>query len=136
MNDFTKALHQHAIDNIDAMLDYTTEEERADTIEHSDLHQKLFNEDYFVIGYYNAEKLLESYGTWRAIEEVLEYEQSNFGEVTTEVNSEKIANMLAYINGEKLLWDSEALNSDDVDSGAITYDQIVALRNELEEAIK
>lgn len=70
-----------------------------------DLHSKLFNEDYFAIGYYNAEQILikSEYGIFEAVEKVVEYEKSNFGETTTKINSEAICNMLAYIVGEELL---------------------------------
>jgi len=132
MDDFTKQVYEHAIDGIDAIIDYTAEDERGDTIDVSELHHKLFNEDYFIIGYYQAEKALESYGIFAAIDTVREYEISNSGEFTTEVNSEAIANMLAYIIGEEILHDSEALaDVDDVD-----YNTLVQLRDELTEAIK
>lgn len=70
-----------------------------------DLHNKLFNEDHFVIGYYNAEQILNKseFGIFEAIKKVVEYEKSNFGETTTKINSEAICNMLAYIVGEELL---------------------------------
>ena len=132
MNDFTKKVYEHAIDGINAIIDYTTEDEHGNTIDVSELHHKLFNEDYFIIGYYQAEKALEKYGIFDAIDTVKQYEIGNFGEFTTEVNSEKIANMLAYIIGEEILADSEALaDVDDVD-----YDTLVQLRDELAEAIK
>ena len=45
-----------------------------------------------------------------AIEIVQEYEQDNFGEVTTKLSDpEKVVNMLAYIMGEELLNDSDHL---------------------------
>lgn len=87
-----------------------------------DLHNKLYNEDYFVIGYYNAEQYLNQYGTFAAIAEVKEYEEDNFGECTTDLsNSEKVCNMLAYIKGEEFLnncatvskkWDSYLTKTD------------------------
>ncbi len=47
------------------------------------------NEDYFVIGTYQAKELLDEYGTFEAIEKVRQYELSNFGESITEVDPEK-----------------------------------------------
>ena len=67
-----------------------------------DLHHIVFNEDYFIIGYYQANQWIEENfnSTFEAIDIVREYEVDNFGEMTTDINSEKIANMLSYICGE------------------------------------
>jgi uncharacterized protein with HEPN domain len=128
MDDFTKKVYEHAIDGITDILEYTDKE---DTTDVSELHHRLFNEDYFIIGHYRAEEALEGYGIFAAIDTVKEYEVSNFGEFTTRINSEAIANMLAYIIGEEILHDSEALaDVDDID-----YNTLVQLRDELTEAI-
>jgi len=67
------------------------------------LHQRLFNEDYYIIGYYKAEQWLGDQ-TFTAINLIKEYEKSNFGKVTTDVScSEKVVNMAAYILGEEIL---------------------------------
>lgn len=70
-----------------------------------DLHHELYNMDYFIIGYYNAEQfLINGPGIFAAIEEIKEYEQRNFGEANTDFSSsEKVANMYAYIKGEEIL---------------------------------
>jgi len=76
-----------------------------------DLHHELFNTDYFIIGYYQAEEWLKANpGIFAAIEEIREYEQSNFGEVNTDFSSsEKVVNMYAYIKGEEILADCPTL---------------------------
>ena len=102
----------HAVDGIDYMLDYK------ETIDGSELHHKLFNEDYFIIGRYEAEKFLQDCGgVFKAIDEIIHYEKSNMGEVSTDLaDAEKVANMYAYIKGEEFLsrcstfghnWDEE-----------------------------
>jgi hypothetical protein len=70
-----------------------------------DLHFHCFNEDYYIIGYYNAEQWIKDYfdSTFEAINIVKEYEVDTFGEMNTDINSESIANMLAYIKGEELI---------------------------------
>ena len=84
----------------------------------SEIHNEVFNMDYFVIGYYQAEQyLIQHEGVFNAIADVQEYEKDNFGEVFTDLSSsEKVCNMLAYIKGEELLnsldtiqehWDNE-----------------------------
>lgn len=70
----------------------------------NDLHHYLINEDYFLIGYYNCRKWLEKESVFEAIEKIKEYEQSNFGEVTTDFSDEeKTANMLAYVLADEIL---------------------------------
>lgn len=72
----------------------------------SELHHKCFNEDYFIIGCYQASEFIKKhfYDAFEAIEIVREYEQDNFGEFTTDVNPESICNMLAYIIGEEIIY--------------------------------
>lgn len=69
-----------------------------------DLHNEVFNTDYYIIGTYKAEKALEDYGVFYAIEQIQDYEVTNFGEVLTDLsNPEAVANMLYYIVGEETL---------------------------------
>jgi hypothetical protein len=87
---------QHGLDNMESI------QEGQDA---SELHHQLYNMDYFIIGYYQAEQfLVNGPGVFNAIGEIQEYEKSNFGEVTTDCgSSEKVANMYAYIKGEEVL---------------------------------
>ena len=75
-----------------------------------DLHFHAFNEDYYIIGYYNAEQWLKKHdiSAWEAIETVLQWELDILGEVQTKpdtINPESIANMYIYVLGEELLSD-------------------------------
>ena len=77
----------------------------------NDLHHYLLNQDYFIIGYYKSEQWLKKDSIFNAIETIKEYEQSNFGEVTTDLSSsESVANMLAYILGEEILFNNDTYN--------------------------
>lgn len=78
-----------------------------------DLHNELFNRDYFIIGNYKAEQfLINGPGIFAAIEEIKEYEQSNFGEVNTDFSSpEKVVNMYVYIQGEEILSNCPTIQS-------------------------
>jgi len=79
----------------------------------NDLHHYLLNEDYFIIGYYQAEQWLkkDNGSVFEAIEHIKDYEQSNFGQVSTDLsNSESVANMLAYILGEEILFNNDTYN--------------------------
>ena len=76
----------------------------------SDIHFDLFNQDYYIIGYYKAEKWLKN-NVFQVIEFIKEYEQDNFGEVTTDLsNSESVVNMYVYIIGEQLLYQDNLLD--------------------------
>lgn len=70
-----------------------------------DWHFYCFNEDYYIIGYYEASQWLKNHkiGEFEAVDIVKEYEIDHFGEFNTKINSEAIVNMLAYIYGEELL---------------------------------
>lgn len=71
----------------------------------SELHNECFNEDYYIIGYYQASEWLKKHNidAFDAIDYVISYEKSNFGETNTAINSESIVNMLAYILGEQII---------------------------------
>tara|TARA_R100001224_G_scaffold69334_2_gene41982 strand:+ start:822 stop:1214 length:393 start_codon:yes stop_codon:yes gene_type:complete len=78
-----------------------------------DLHHYLLNEDYFIIGSYRAEQWLkkDDSSIFEAIEKIREYEDSLFGRVTTDLSSsENVANMLAYILGEEILFNNDTYN--------------------------
>ena len=74
-----------------------------------DLHHQLFNQDYYVIGYYQAEQWLKKHNVsvFDGIQFVQEYEKDNFGETQTYDNAEKLVNMIAYIIGEELIYQKE-----------------------------
>ena len=71
-----------------------------------DLHNEVFNTDYYIIGIYQAKEALKEYDVFEAIELVMDYEKDNFGEVYTEVyDPEKLINMVYYIIGEEVISD-------------------------------
>jgi len=76
-----------------------------------DLHFHLFNEDYYIIGYYQAQQWLDQHNisVFEALETIREYEEFNFGETQCYDNPEKTVNMLVYIYGEELLNEMELI---------------------------
>lgn len=69
-----------------------------------DLHNEVFNTDYYIIGTYQAEKELEAYGVFEAIRLVQRYEMEQFGEVYTDLSEpEKLINMVYYIIGDEVI---------------------------------
>jgi hypothetical protein len=80
-----------------------------------DLHNEVFNTDYYIIGTHEAKEALKEYGVFEAIEKIQAYEKDNFGEIYTDLSDpEKVVNMLYYIIGEEVLFemmdDIEAFN--------------------------
>lgn len=119
----TKQVIGRGIDNIDGY--------KGQEVEASELHHHLYNEDYFIIGYHEAEQFLNKYGVFQAIEKIKTYEQDNFGEVTTDFSdSEKVANMFAYIVGEEALNECKTLTENW--DAKLTDDQLEAIKKELE----
>ena len=84
------------LDGYEGIEDYTFD----------DVFNDLFNSDYYIIGYKEAEDVLKEYGIFKALEEVQEFDVENFGEWDTDyTDPEKIANMLEYIHASKYMND-------------------------------
>ena len=71
----------------------------------------VYNEDYFIIGIYEAEEFLkEAGGCFYCIGIVKEYEEENFGKIYTDISyPENVSNALAYIIGEEIIYSLETL---------------------------
>ena len=69
-----------------------------------DLHDNLFNREDYEENEYNAKNILNYYGVFDAIGEIVEFEKDNFGEVNTDFTSPvKVLNMLTYVIGEVII---------------------------------
>ena len=100
----------------------------------SDLHHYLLNEDYFIIGTYKAKQWLGS-EVFDVIETIREYEQSNFGQVSTDFSDpEKVANMIAYILGEEILSESDIYQQIQFDKNILEEDDISNLIEDLKDS--
>ena len=74
-------------------------------VEDGDLHNEIFNTDYYIIGTYEAKQWLSD-KAFDVIDYIKEYEEDNFGEVTTDLGDpEKVVNMYVYILGEEILYE-------------------------------
>lgn len=77
-----------------------------------DLHDAVFNSDYYIIGTHEAKEALREYDVFDAIELVQEYEKFNFGEVYTDLsNPEKLINMIWYIIGDEIISEMSEINA-------------------------
>jgi hypothetical protein len=80
-----------------------------------ELHNEVFNTDYYIIGTYEAREALKEYDVFEAIDLVQNYEKEQFGEVSTDLsNPENLINMVYYIIGDEVIGEltdvSEAFN--------------------------
>jgi len=82
-----------------------------------DWHFHCFNEDYYIIGYYEAEQWLKNHdiSAFEAIGICQEYENEVFGEQYKMYdNAETTVNMLAYIYGDQILNEIDADNIEEL----------------------
>lgn len=86
-------------------------------------HHLCFNEDYFIIGWYQASEWLEKMriDSFEAVRICQEYEKDNFGECKIYDNSESTVNMLAYVLGEEIL---NHLNCDNLEELTLSIDNL------------
>lgn len=69
-----------------------------------DLHNEVFNTDYYIIGINRAKEVLKEYDVFEAIDLVQDYEKENFGEIFTDLSDpEKLINMVYYIIGDEVI---------------------------------
>jgi hypothetical protein len=69
-----------------------------------DLHNKVFNEDWYIIDTARAKDALREYDVFEAIELVQNYEEDNFGEVNTSLsNPKELISMVWYIVGDEVI---------------------------------
>ena len=71
-----------------------------------DLHNEVFNKDYYVTGTAEAKNILGD-DVFDAIGRIYTYEKDNFGEIYTDLSDPiKIVNMLFYIIGEEIMYNN------------------------------
>lgn len=97
-NKMHEEMKQEAIENIIETL------ENGYSGYYCDLHNEVFNTDYYIIGTYAAKEALKEYDVFEAIELVQTYEKEQFGEVYTDLSDpEKLINMVYYIIGDEVI---------------------------------
>ena len=121
--EYKKEIISHILDNIDGYKGSYAD----------DLHCALFNTDYYIIGTYEAKKWCGD-NTFNIIEVIREYEEFNFGEVSTDFsNPETVVNMYVYILGEEILSLIEywRLHDDNEELDSKTIEEVKTRLNEL-----
>ena len=87
-----------------------------DRTDFDDLHHEVFNEDYYIIGYYQASQWLKQHDVdaFEAIRYVIEQELAHFGESNLkhqDINSEHIVNLLVYFAAFDIMPDCDLSNT-------------------------
>ena len=120
------AIH-FGIDRIDTLI--TDEQE----VYGCDLHNEIYNMDYFVIYRQDAIDQLEAYGVFNAIEYVTDWMHQNLGEIDTQVliDPVRLCNMLAYVIGYDI-FDNLPTVQEHWDDKYLTVDQLKQIRKEME----
>ena len=91
------------VDAVDAIIDCL--EDGYDGY-YCDLHNEVFNTDYYVTGTAEAKNTLGD-DVFDAIGRIYTYEKDNFGEIYTDLsNPIKIVNMLFYIIGTEIMYNN------------------------------
>lgn len=91
---------------VEALLIDALAEGTLDGVSTVDMHHEVYNQSETYMYYEDAERDLEQIGTFLAIQTVMDYEKTNFGEPSPADNygnSCWVANTVVYILGEALL---------------------------------
>ena len=105
----------YILDRIEEIADYDLEK----LLEPYDLGNEIYNTDYYIVGTWQAKQWLGS-DLFEVIESIKYYEQSEFGEVSTDFSSpEAIVNMFVYIIGDQNIYD---LVEQYIESNSIIFD--------------
>ena len=97
-------IKQHLSDFMSDCYGHLSESEQAE-LEQSEIHHEAFNQDYYIIGTWQATQCLGD-RAFECIEIIKDYEQDNFGQVTTDFSSpEAVVNMYTYIVGEQVVYE-------------------------------
>jgi len=82
-----------------------------DALNNDDLHFNVYNSDYFIIGYYNAEQWLIDEGrnyTFEVLEYVQEKSEEMFGTIEKITDAERLVNLYSYWLGYEVIADLQA----------------------------
>jgi len=115
INEKRQEIIDFAKDQIQYIYDYDADKVTVDNV--YDLHHEIFNTDYYIIGRYQAKQWMGA-DAFDCIYEIQDYENSNFGQVTTDLSEpEKVVNMYVYVIGMEILEDviTEFLDSVETD---------------------
>ena len=81
----------------------------------SDLHNDIFNTDYYIIGRYQAKEWMGA-DAFDMIGDVVDYEKDNFGEICCDLSEpEQVVNMWVYVEGWNIIHECYETVRDELD---------------------
>jgi len=108
------AIEYYKYDEIkNELLDYVENNNLtlSEALQDDDLHYKVYNSDYFIIGYYNAEQWLikdDRNYTFEVLGYVQEQEEIALGTIEKIDNAERLVNLYAYWLGYEVIAELQA----------------------------
>ena len=94
-------IREFCIERLQEIADYDTNDFKGNFV--SDLHNEIFNTDYYIVGRYQAKQWMGE-DAFDMIGDVVEYERDYFGEITTDLSEpESVLNMWVYVQGWELI---------------------------------
>ena len=108
------AIEYYKYDEIkNELLDYVENNNLtlSEALQDDDLHFKVYNSDYFIIGYYNAEQWLikdDRNYTFEVLGYVQEQEEIALGTIEKIDNAERLVNLYAYWLGYEVIAELQA----------------------------
>jgi|TARA_R100000030_G_scaffold67191_1_gene51229 hypothetical protein len=108
-----QTIEKYKYDHIESHLNYWLDNnnmtfEQAYEKYEEEIHDIVFNTDYFIIGYYQAEQWLikdDTNYTFEVLSYVQEQEEINFGTIEKIDNAERLVNLYAYWLGYEIVQD-------------------------------
>ena len=100
--DKKREIKEYCIERLKEIADYCGADDFKD-YDVSDLHNDVFNTDYYIIGRYQAKEWMGA-DAFDMIGDVQEYEKSMFGECHTDLSEpEQVVNMWVYVQGYEII---------------------------------
>lgn len=97
-----KEIKEFCLDRLREIAEYMDNQDFRDAYV-SDLHNDIFNTDYYIIGRYQAKQWMGD-SAFDMIGDIVEYEKDNFGEVHTDLSEpEHVVNMWVYVQGWEVI---------------------------------
>jgi len=102
MKNKEQEIKEFCIERLKEIADYCGAEDFKD-YDVSELHNEIFNTDYYIVGRYQAKEWLGT-DAFDCIAEIQEYENLHFGECHTDFSEpEHVVNMFVYVKGYEII---------------------------------
>ena len=103
MKNKEQEIKEYCIERLKEIADYCGADDFKDMDPHTDLHNDVFNTDYYIVGRYQAKQWLGA-DAFDCIAEIQDWEQCHLGESNTDFSEpETVVNMYVYVVGERII---------------------------------